>query len=271
MAFLLFNGQFLPAGSPVLDAGNRSYRYGDGLFETIKCRQQQLPLAALHHERLLKGLDELAIRPVPGLEAEALSSQLIELCRRNGCAELGRVRLSVYRQDDEGAGYLAEAGPLAPDYHQWNERGWELGLHPHIRKAQDRLSNLKSASFLPYVLADRQARAAGWDDCLLLNSTGGICDTSRANIFLRHEDRWLTPALDQGCVAGVMRRHLIDTMRKLGEKIEEAAIQPQLLNEAEEVFLTNALVGLRWVARYGERTYTHQRTVALYQQVMSTI
>jgi branched-chain amino acid aminotransferase len=270
--FVLHNHSFLPASQPVITAGNRAFRYGDGLFETMKVLRGRILLEDYHFERLFLGMKMMLIHTGYGFpDARSFSALLVELCRKNGCEDLARVRLSVFREEDGSAGFVAEASTLDEENNMWNEEGWKIGLYPYARKSMDALANLKTANYLPYVMAGLYARENGWDDALLLNAENNICDSSIANIFLVRGSEILTPALHQGCVNGVMRRHLCSLIKEEGYTLKQEEITENDLLQSEEVFLTNAVRGIRWVRSYGEKTYTPGKTFALWQKLSSTI
>ncbi|RYZ56893.1 MAG: aminotransferase class IV, partial [Chitinophagaceae bacterium] len=95
-----FNGDFFPADAPLLPVQNRSFKWGDGVFETAKVYQGRLLLAALHYERLAVSLRLLGIKAGESLEQCRLTNTILELCRLNNCLPSARVRLAVYRQED---------------------------------------------------------------------------------------------------------------------------------------------------------------------------
>src|SRR4029077_1117765 len=107
------------------------------------------------------------------------------------------------------------------------------------------LSNLKTNNYLLNVVALQFAKASGFDDAVILNSRGNICETSSSNIFLIQKGVLFTPALTQGCVAGTKRRELLDLLPGLGFQVEETIISKEMIHETEEVFLTNAIRQVR--------------------------
>lgn len=269
MNFICFNGELKPENEPVFTIQNRGFKYGDGVFETIKVWKGDMPFANLHFERLFSSLKLLKIHH--GLTQVLLTNLIIELCKKNGCDHLGRVRLAVYRNENNAAGFVIEAIALHEESNGWNEKGLIIDLYPYARKSKDAFANLKSANFLPYVLAGIFASENNLDDSILLNADHHICDTSKANIFLVKNHQLFTPALHQGCVNGVMRRFLIDHCKLLGFKVHQQEITNEDLTNAEEVFLTNAIYGMRWVRSFRDRNYANAITASIYRQLVATI
>lgn len=262
MQLQCFNGAMIPHDQPVLPLGNRGFKFGDGVFETIKVVNGVLCLAPYHFERLFTSLELLQIRS--SFSVATLTENILQLCAANGCTHRGRVRLAVFRTDSGEGAYAIEAMELPEAKVLWNEEGWTLDLYPYARKSVDVFANLKSANYLPYVMADRYLQEKGLDEALVLNCHGLLCDASKANIFLVKDDEILTPALHQGCVNGVMRRYVIEELKKKGYVVKQAELSQDDLEGAHEVFLTNALQGIKWVRRFQNIEYGHAQTKTLH-------
>ncbi|HWJ25167.1 MAG TPA: hypothetical protein VNS32_01415, partial [Flavisolibacter sp.] len=86
MSFVCFNGEFLPADQPLFTSANRSFKFGDGLFETIKVFKGVVLFQNFHFERLFLGLQMLRINLPAELTSPALISQIISLCEKNNCS-----------------------------------------------------------------------------------------------------------------------------------------------------------------------------------------
>jgi branched-chain amino acid aminotransferase len=266
-----FNGQFFLADAPLLPVQNQSYKWGDGVFETMKVFRGKLLLEELHTERLFSSLQLLGIEWSIQVTRENLAIKVLELCRRNNCLSSARIRLAVFRNDDNTAGYSIEAIPLDEKVNQWQDDGMVISLYPYARKSMDAFSNLKSANFLPYVLAQRYAAERGVDDAVVLNAANHLCDSSKANLFCINGKNLYTPALHQGCVNGVMRRVVLQEAKQLGFRLHQDEVKEEDLVAAEEVFLTNAIQIMRWVKAYKNVTYVHTQTRQLFEAVTATI
>ena len=263
------NGRILPSGQPVLTADNRGFRYGDGIFETMAVKDGSIRLGRYHFERLMSGAALLQFAASPQFTPEILTTEVLELCRMNGHSASGRVRLVAFRGDvgDLSPNYIIQSWPLAADNDAFNEKGLSIDLFPEGRKSCDPFSNLKSNNYLLYTLAALYAQNSGLDDCLVLNSHGRIADSSIANLFYIKGNCIFTPALSEGCVAGVMRRYLLESLPAAGFTVREKETTIDDLESAEEVFLTNALKGIRWVGRLRQLTWGSALARKLYHQV----
>jgi branched-chain amino acid aminotransferase len=106
----------------------------------------------------------------------------------------------------------------------------------------------------------------------LLNTFGRICDTTIANIFFVKKEVVYTPSLQEGCVAGVMRRAVIQNLSTSAIELIEKEISISELLDADEVFLTNSIYNIRWVKGIGDisfqNSFTHQFFLALQPTIL---
>jgi branched-chain amino acid aminotransferase len=265
MNVICYNGKLIDAELPAIRISNRAFRYGDGIFETMKVKEGIILLKHFHFERLFRSLSVLQIN-ANDLQPADLEKDILFLCEKNNLTALARVRLEVFR-DYSGCGYVIEAGPLDDDPSKLNDEGLAICIHPFVRKACDAYSNLKSANFLPYVMAEifREEKSAG--ECLVLNTYGHIADGSRTNVFLVKDNEVLTPALHQGCVDGVMRRFVIDALKKSGYEMKQAEVTVDMLHEADGIFLTNSIRGIKWVGELDKTSYSKKPVAEIYAAV----
>ena len=286
MAFLFYfehmnqiciNSKIIPGDEPALLAANRGFRYGDGLFETMKVLKEDIVLAAYHFERLFAGLSLLKFEIPRLITPEKLKQEVLSLCKRNECEKSARVRLTVFRgngglyDESNSLQYIIECWPLNEAINKLNENGLVIDIYPAARKSCDIFCNLKSANFLPYVMAALYARENGLNDCLVLNTSENIADATIANVFIIKEGVIITPALSEGCVKGVMRKYLLEKMRDAGYRIHETSVSAESIENADEVFLTNAINGIRWVKQFQDKTFTNIQTLEIYNRFIKTI
>jgi len=272
MNSVCFNGRFLPADAPVLPANNKSYRYGDGLFESMKVVGEQISLAALHFDRLFSGLEILGYKVPLMIVPEKLQQEIQLLCKKNKCERLARVRLSVsrgngrvYDETDE-LQYLIECWPISESCNRLNENGYLIDIFPDARKSCDVFSSIKSANYLPYIMAARYAKENNLDDCLVMNVHERIAEASIANIFLVKNGKLTTPSTGEGCINGVMRRHLLEEY-----KAKETPVTIEDVLAADEIFLTNAVNGVRWVREFRNMKYDHHMASEIQDRLSKTI
>lgn len=275
--FDYFNGQFLPTGTPVIAADSRALRYGDGLFETIKVINNQLMLAELHFARLFNGLELLGFEVPKHFTPDSITGIILQLCRKNKATKAARVRLSVIRGN--GGPYdpetmqpqlLIQCWPLPEHLTELNQNGLQVGIYRDARKNADAFSHLKSNNYLPYLMGAQFARKHQLNDAILLNLYDRICDATIANIAWIKNGTIFTPPLSEGGVGGVMRKYLLQHCESItGIRMMEQAGTVANLEDADELFLTNAISGIRWVAQCGNKTYGNALTAILYKRLIS--
>lgn len=268
-----FNGALLDADTAIIPAASRALRYGDGLFETIKVENENIVLASYHFERLFGGMQLLQLQIPSFLTPSYLTEQLLQLCQKNKIEQLARVRMNIFRGngslytvEDTAPNIVIEAEQLLENYTQWNAKGLTVGVYMDATKSCDKFANLKSNNFLPYVMGALYAKQQQLDDCFVINTHGRICDATIANVFWIKNDTIYTPPLTEGCVAGVMRRFLIQKIKETGRTIKEEPLDIATLEQADEVFLTNALYGIRSVTQFRDKKYTNDISFELYSR-----
>lgn len=273
--WLNFNGEFIAEKTPVVRADNRAFRYGDGLFETMKVVMGQIQLKDLHFERLFLGMEKLQIRVKGLISAKTLEEQIQQTIRKNHLSGPIRVRLTMYRGEGglyeingSGAGYIIQVWPLSSSNMAFNDEGLRLGIYEKAKKSIDSFSNIKSNNYLVYVMGAIYAKENNYNDCLVQNSESRVCDATIANVFWVKENKIFTPPLSEGCVAGVMRAHLVDKLPASGYELEEVPASVDELLNADELFLTNAINGVRWVKSFGEKVYTNEMASRIFQSIV---
>jgi branched-chain amino acid aminotransferase len=277
MKYFVYNGKFYKEETAVIQAGSRGLRFGDGLFETIKSINSQLEFLDEHLARLWKGMQVLQFNIPKHFTPDGLQHEIEKLLTKNGHIKNARIRLTVFRGNgglyddiDHKPNYLIETWVLADETGNWNSNGLVLGIYADVKKSFDLLSNLKHNNFLPYVLAALYAKKEKWNDAVLLNTDGRLCDTTIANIFLIKDDVVYTPALPEACIDGIMRRHIISRLMAAGYKLVQGPLTTTNLEEADEVFLSNSIYNIRWVGSFGDKKYECKQTQKIYTAVFST-
>lgn len=277
MEHLIFNGKFYPGDAAIVSANNRGLRFGEGLFETMKAINGNVQFIDEHFARLWQGLQALGFDIPKHFTPDRLQEEITKLMKKNKQEQKARVRLTLFRADggifdeiNQQPVYLIQSWALPAENGDWNSNGLELGIFPDLKKSRDILSNLKHNNFLPYTLAARYARKEKWNDALLLNDAGRLCDTCIANIFLVKNEILYTPALTEGCIAGIMRKHIIEQLGRSNQKPVETELSVDDLMAADEVFLSNSIYNIRWVRAVGNKKFTSDFTRQIYSSVFST-
>lgn len=263
--FILFNDQFYTNDTAILQAGNRGFKFGDGFFESMRMYNGKLQYAELHADRIRTTMKALKMDGYNLLDDYFLKQKTGELARKNKFNGNVRFRLTIYRQgvglympETHKVGYLLEAKLLETTGYELNKKGLIVDIYDEIPKPINKLSNYKTINALPFVMAAIYQKQHRLDEALLINQNGFLCESTSSNLFVVYQNQIYTPALSEGCVAGVMRNVVMQLAKQHQLPLIEAQINPQILEEAEEVFLTNAVSGVRWVMGYGRKRYFNE-------------
>ncbi|MEI2708707.1 MAG: aminotransferase class IV [Chitinophagaceae bacterium] len=218
---LNFNGTILNANKPIIEANNRSFRYGDGCFETMKAVKGKIIHATEHFERFFQTLELLQFDKISYLTPAYLHNQINELLQKNQHQQLARIRLTLFR----GNGGLYDAENHFPNYiiqtwdlnsanNQLNENGLVIDVFKDAKKTFDSYSHIKSNNYLPYLMAALWAKKNHLNDALLLNPFNRIADATIANIFIVQNGIVKTPTFTEGGVNGIMKNYLLQCSKK---------------------------------------------------------
>lgn len=252
--FVLVDGQ--PATSiSVLDRG---LIYGDGVFRTIRLQAGQ---ALWWPEQIAKLAADAARLGIACPPAEVWQQDVAQAAKQWPTAAL---KLVLTRGSGD-RGYappqaavpsrLVVAGPLPA----WPAALWEAGIEARLCELrlarQPRLAGIKHLNRLENVLA-----RAEWDDPalqegLLLDQAGQVICGVSSNVFIYRDNELLTPRLDQCGIAGVARARLMARAAAYGLPVREAEFDLTALLAADEVLLTNSLIGVWRVAKLGRHVW----------------
>ncbi|MDI3527210.1 MAG: branched-chain amino acid aminotransferase [Tenuifilum sp.] len=261
--YIWLNGEYHKADAQVLKASNRAFHYGDGLFETIHCYGTEPLHIDLHYDRLAKGLRILEIELSQLYTPKKFKEIITKLLNKNRLFGSTRVRITVFR-DGEGfytpkgfsASILIESQPLQSKLYEYNQQGLVIDIYNEIKKPINILSPVKSCNSLLYVKAGLYRLKKGLDECVVLNEKGRIAESISSNIFIVKKGEIFTPGVGEGCIPGVMRKVVINLAKKIGYNVyDDVAINTKVFNNCDEVFLTNAITGIRWVLGVGINRY----------------
>jgi len=278
MTWFNYNGKMFKESTPLIGADNRGLRYGDGLFETMKMKNGQLVLDNEHFARLWKGMSVLQFAIPKHLDPEKLTEEILQVAKKNQHDKAARIRITVFRGDgglydaaDNTPHYIIQTWALPQNNGELNSNGLDIGIYTAVKKSCDILSNLKTNNYLPYVMAALEAKKQKWNDAILVNQYGRICDSTIANVFLIKDEVVYAPALGEGCVAGVFRKYMIDQLAINDLKCIEKEMTIENLLQADEVFLTNSIYNIRWVKSIADKNFSHSVIQRIYASLTPTI
>lgn len=250
-------------------SSNRAFLYGDGLFETLRFQEQQIALWPYHYQRLKTGLAQLQM-PLSS-DSDTLRFWIEQQLPKHASAL--RLRLTAYRA---GAGrytpqrnrpaFQLDVEPYEAIAAQPAIVRGEVGLAPaHLALAYSPLSPLKSLNALPYVLAAAHKQSQGWEHILLCSTDGYLAEAEAYNLFWRKGTQVYTPSLKSACVAGVFRQWSLHVLQAEDYELSEGLYEVEELLGAEEIWLCNALQGIRSLTSW-EGKPLEAKTAVLLQE-----
>ncbi len=273
--YINLNGKIIREDQCSISPNNRSFRYGDGCFETMKMIQGTVQFSAYHFERLFHTLELLQFECPKDFTPELLKQQIETLAKKNYHHKLGRIRLMAFRGDggiydvvSPKPNFLIQTWPINEANNSLNENGLIIDIYKDTIKSCDRFSNLKTNNYLGYAMAALWAKKNHLNDALVLNSHARIADATIANVFIIKAGQVVTPSMAEGCVNGIMRRHLVATLPTINIPIQEGALTVEAILSADEVFLTNSIYGIRWVKSIQSVTYQNTLTTTIFKKLI---
>jgi branched-subunit amino acid aminotransferase/4-amino-4-deoxychorismate lyase len=275
--YCILNGKIIAEERASISINNRSFRYGDGCFETLKYCKGKLLLASFHFERLFASLNKLQFDYPAFFTADYLLEQIEKLVEKNGHQNLARLRLMAFGGDgglydlqNRQVNWLIQSWPLNETINELNANGLVVGVCKNGFKAADGLANIKNNNFLLYSQVAIYAKQQHWNDALVFNHKQTIADATIANFFLIKGNTIITPPLADGPIAGVMRRYLLEQLPTLGFEVIEQSITEKDFADAGEAFLSNAM-GVKWIQSIGETQFVRDKIERVYQQIISPL
>lgn len=261
MTAFILNGKYKDLNSPSILIDNRAFRYGDGVFETIRFQNKQPILIQNHLQRWFDALSLFGFSIPIHLNPKRIEQEIIQLAEKNKFNN-ARIRLTGFRDSgglydaiNPNLNYSIEAYPLDPMVSQLNSNGLRVCLYKECIKSADSFSHTKNNNYLPYLLGARHAMQIKCNDALVFNQHQRVCDSTKANLFIIKQYDIITPPLSEGCIDGIMRKQLLQALPIIGFTVVEKPITEAMLFESDAVFLSNAIQILRWVAEIDQQSY----------------
>ncbi len=251
-----FNGEFIQEEDIALNiSNNRCFLYGDGVFESMLGTSMGIRFWDDHYDRLVKSSKaiRLDIQRLPG--SQNLHSLLKQLLIYNNIHGQARMKIQIWRTaeglynpDADDISYLITALPYDKPFVQLKEHVRVI-YSPRLTFTE--YSSFKTCNSLPYVLASKEKTLLNLDDVLLLDQKNRISEFSASNIFWFQKGKLFTPSLNTGCIAGVMRKKILDYCAQNRVKTMPALATIDELQESEYVFGSN-FSGIHPVAQINE-------------------
>ncbi len=229
---------------------NRGFQYNDGFFETIIMDNGKIRFLSDHVTRINSGLEALHLECLDVLNFPVvLGNQIIELAEKNNLDQNRKIRIKLNFWRKPGGLFTPET----------NETEFLISLAPQpdseviIEKAdfsENIYTHYSPWSFLKgpnanlYVQAGIAKKQAGLDEIILSDAAGNIAECLASNIYWIKDNIIYTPALETGCIAGILRKNIFRGCEALTISIKQGLYSRQDLLTAETIFTSN-VTGIR--------------------------
>jgi len=181
----------------------------------------------------------------------------------------GRIRVNVFRKDgglytppSNKINFMIQVSVLP----KFNKKLVEIELFKDFPIASGLLSTIKTNNKMVNVLGSIFAKENDYQNCILINEKKEVVEALNSNIFLIKGKEVLTPSLESGCLNGIIRKRLIQMLKKHEDfEVHELSISPFDLLKADEVFLTNSIREIQSVDKYRKKKYGNDKTREIKQ------
>ncbi|MBN2482540.1 MAG: aminotransferase class IV [Bacteroidales bacterium] len=273
--FICYNGEYLHAGEPCLLADNRAFRFGDAVTEDIHAYGTEPQFLSWHIERMISGMKLLSMDIPVHYTTETFGTCISKLLTKNLIFGGAAVYLTVFRDssrlfvpEHNQVSFILDCQKLESNFYELNPKGLVIDVFGQAVRFRHSFSTLRSASTFLFIAAGIHNRQNGLDECVLMNDKGNIVESSCSNIFLLKGKSVFTPGLDEGCIPGIIRRAMIKVCDESEFRVNDrCSLSTRALEEADEIFLTDAINGIRWVGAYKQKRYYKKTTQLLLQKL----
>jgi branched-chain amino acid aminotransferase len=262
-----------------LSTSNRSFLYGDGVFETFKIVNNKILFFEDHYFRLMASMRIVRMDIPMSFTMEYIEEKVIELIKAKNIQDSARVRLTVYRNDggfymptDNTVSFVMVATALESMKYNIQSDRFEVDLYKDFVVTKQLLSSLKTCNKLIEVTASIFAKENQLDSCLLINEEKNVVEATNGNLFMLMGNTVITPPISEGCLNGIMRKQLIGIIKKLPQiALVEAPVSPFDLQKADELFITNVIIGIQPVTKYRKKEFGNLFSKQLLEKLNEVI
>jgi branched-chain amino acid aminotransferase len=243
------NGEFVPWEDAKVHVLTHGLHYGTGVFEGVRCYDTEIGPAVFRHaehiDRLFKS-SELYYMPVP-FEREALRQATLELIARNGFRSCYIRPLIMRGYGTMGLFPLDAPVDVCIAVWEWGAYLGEDGKRDGVRAKVSSWRRISPDSLIPHakasgqylnsILAKIESHKAGYEEAILLDHIGNVCEGSGENIFIARDGVVYTPPQTASILDGISRKSIIQIMRDMGIEVVERDIARAELYLCDEMFV----------------------------------
>lgn len=243
---------------------NRGLAYGDSVFETLRVINGKIIFWEDHYFRLMSSMRIMRMEIPGNFSPEFLEEEILKLLKENDLINSpARIRFTVfrksggyYRPDTLDIDYIITAEALQDPFYLLNTEAYEVELFKDHYITSGLLSTIKSNNRAINVLGSIFAKENDYHNCLLINENKNVVEALNGNVFLVSGNKIKTPPLKDGALNGISRKQILSIVAKMMDlEIEETSISPFELQKADEMFISNVIVGIQPVSKYRKKEF----------------
>jgi len=273
-----YNGSLVAETNIILHE-NRAFLYGDSIFETLKVLDNKILFLEDHYFRLMASLRIVRMEIPMNFTMEYMEEQVLALTATLPAAASYRVRISFFRKQggrylpiNNDSEFIITAETLNEPLYSLNTEAYEVELFKDYYVSKQLLSTLKSTNKMVQITGSIFAYENGYNNCLVINDDKNVVEALQGNLFMFTGTKLVTPSLSDGCLNGIMRKQVLELAKKIeGLEVKEASISPFDLQKADELFITNVMVGIQPITRYRKKDFGNATAAELIKRLNAKI
>lgn len=256
------NGKLFEQEEALININNRGLHYGDGVFETLRMRKGKIVFWEDHYFRLMSSMRILRMEIPMNFTMEFLEEEILKTLPEEKDFTF-RIKLIVWRKfggkytpENNHVDYAITTERLANDDYEIGKGVYEVELFKDFYVNSGLLSTIKSTNRMINVVGSIYAKENDYENCLLLNEKKEVIEALNGNLFLISGTTIKTPPLSSGCLNGIIRKKLLAILSKREDlQLVEEGISPFELQKADELFITNSIIGIQPVSKYRKKAF----------------
>jgi branched-chain amino acid aminotransferase len=258
---------------------NRAFLYGDAIFETLKVLDGKVLFLEDHYFRLMASLRIVRMEIPMNFTMEYMEKQVLSLIDNLPLSASFWARITFFRK--EGGRYLPRtndtefivtAEHIDSPVYSLNTAPYEVELFKDYYVPKQLLSTLKSTNKMVQITGSIFADENGYNNCLVINDDKNVVEALQGNIFMVSGSKLITPPLSDGCLNGIMRKQVLALATKIEDiEVIEASISPFDLQKADELFITNVIIGIQPITKYRKKEFGNSTAAEILKRLNAKI
>ncbi|WP_394758039.1 aminotransferase class IV [Flavobacterium sp.] len=242
---------------------NRAFLYGDAVFETVKILDNKVLFLEDHYFRLMSSMRILRMEIPMNFTMEFFENEIVAVTKSMNLENSARARITIYRKgggfylpQDNTIDYFISVSKIDKPIYEIEKLDYEVDIYKDFYISKQLISTLKTTNRLTNITGSIYAKENDLNNCILLNEEKNVVEVLNGNIFMLKDGILSTPPISDGCLNGIMRKQIL-TIAKTVENIEvmEESISPFDLQKADELFITNVIIGIQPITKYRKKEF----------------